>query len=173
MRARTAVLLLAGTVAAGVLVESTRIEASQANACSSASSADAVVVETSRHELYLCEAGRAKETFGVRLGSKGVGKRREGDKKTPLGRYALGAPNASSDYGTFIPIAYPTEAQRHEGFTGSAIGVHGPDRRIKWAGALVNAFDTTDGCVGIATDDEMNRITTWVRAHKSAAIDIR
>jgi murein L,D-transpeptidase YafK len=165
--------LLAGILAAGVLVDSERTDASQAPACGGSSSPAAVVVETSRHELYLCEAGRAKETFGVRLGSKGVGKRREGDKKTPLGQYGLGAPNASSDYGTFVPIGYPTEAQRREGYTGSAVGVHGPDRRIKWAGALVNAFDTTDGCVGIATDDEMNRVATWLRAHKSATIDIR
>jgi L,D-peptidoglycan transpeptidase YkuD (ErfK/YbiS/YcfS/YnhG family) len=173
MRARTVVARLAVIVAAGVLVSPSRIEASQTSTCNGAPTAGAVVVETSRHELTLCEGSRAKESFGVRLARNGVGKRREGDKKTPLGRYALGAPNASSDYGTFVPIGYPTEAQRREGYTGSAVGVHGPDRRIKWAGALANAFDTTDGCVGIATDEEMNRLATWLRAHTSASIDIR
>ena len=34
-------------------------------------------------------------------------------------------------------------------------------------------FDTTDGCVGIATDAEMNDVAAWLRRNKTAAIDIR
>jgi murein L,D-transpeptidase YafK len=121
-----------------------------------------IVVDTSAHRLALCEGGKNVETFGVRLGKHGVGKEREGDGKTPLGRYPLGDPRSSVAYGTFIPIAYPTEAQRRAGFTGGAVGVHGPHRSVAALGPMVNAFDTTDGCVGIATDEEMKRIESWV-----------
>ena len=101
-------------------------------------------------------------TFGVRLGKHGVGKRREGDGKVPIGRYPLGAPRHSDKYGLFIPIQYPTPAQRKAGYSGGSVGVHGPHRRVRWLGRLTNLFDTTDGCVGIATDDDMKAIADWV-----------
>lgn len=109
----------------------------------------------------------------MRLGKHGVGKEREGDGKTPIGRYALGAPRRSKAYATFIPVGYPTEEQRRRGMTGGAIGVHGPDRRVRWLGALVNAFDTTDGCVGVATDDEMREIVAWLDRKHPVEIVLR
>jgi hypothetical protein len=132
--------------------------------------ASAVVVDTSRHVLSLCDGGRRVESFGVRLGRHGTGKRREGDGKTPLGAYGLGEPVSSAAYGTFIPVAYPTEEQRRLGFTGSAIGVHGPARGVRWLGSWVNLIDSTDGCVGIATDAEMRRIADFTRARHARRI---
>ena len=134
---------------------------------------DSVVVATAQHALALCENGRATETFLVRLGRRGTGKSREGDGKTPLGRYAIGEPRPSSAYGTFVPIAYPTLEQRRRGLSGSAVGVHGPTRWLRRLGGLVNLFDTTDGCVGLATDAEMQRVATWVREHREADILLR
>jgi murein L,D-transpeptidase YafK len=128
--------------------------------------ASVVVVDTSEHALALCENGRQVESFGVRLGRHGTGKRREGDGKTPIGTYAFGDPVPSAAYGTFIPVGYPTEQQRRDGFTGSAIGVHGPGRGVRWLGSWVNLLDMTDGCVGIATDAEMQRIGDFVRSRK-------
>ena len=135
--------------------------------------APVVVVETASHTLALCEDGAAVQTYRVRLGKRGVGKTREGDEKTPLGRYSLGAPRGSTSFGTFVPIGYPTPVQKSQGYTGGAVGVHGPDRRVRWVGPLVNAFDTTDGCVGIATDREMDAIADWVRTRKPREIVVR
>lgn len=132
-----------------------------------------ILVDTGAHRLALCEAKRVVESYSIRIGSKGVGKRSEGDSKTPLGTYPLDEPRLSAKYGTFIPVGYPTAAQRREGYTGGAVGVHGPDRRIRWAGGWVNAFDTTDGCIGIATDAEMARIAAWVRRARARQILIR
>lgn len=132
-----------------------------------------VVVDTKQHTLALCHGGTPAELFRVRLGKHGVAKTREGDGKTPLGKYALGAPVPSQRFGTFIPIGYPTLEQRKLGYTGSAVGVHGPLREVRWLGRWVNAIDTTDGCVGIATDAEMKRITDFVVAHGARAIAIR
>lgn len=130
-----------------------------------------VLVES--HMLHLCEIGRSAAAFGVRLGKNGLGKRRSGDGKTPLGTYPLGQPRASQRYGMFIPVGFPTPAQKRQGYSGGAVGVHGPDRRVRWLGRLVNTFDTTDGCVGLATDEDMNRITTWVRRVRPHTIEIR
>jgi murein L,D-transpeptidase YafK len=156
-----AVALVFGTVVVAVAYRTIARAAARVE-CPQAPKA-LLLVDTTQHALALCEDGRAVETFAVRLGRAGTGKSREGDQKTPLGAYSIGEPRVSGSYGTFVPVNYPTVEQARAGYTGGAIGVHGPDRRVRWAGFLVNAFDTTDGCVGIATDGEMTRIAEWVR----------
>jgi len=133
----------------------------------------AVVVDTTEHRLTLCEGGQAGESFPVALGSGGVDKRRTGDSKTPLGVYPLGAPRASQDYHLFVPVAYPTAAQARLGYTGSAIGVHGPPRRF--AGVLavlvpVPLPDWTAGCIAVRTDEEIERIAAWLRSRSAPHI---
>lgn len=132
-----------------------------------------IIVFLERHALLLCDKGKTIETFGVRLGRGGVGKTREGDGKTPVGTYSLGEPRPSDRYGTFIPIGFPTEDQKKAGYTGSAVGVHGPPRWVKWLGRLVNTFDLSDGCVGLARDEEIERIAGWVRATSARTIELR
>jgi murein L,D-transpeptidase YafK len=132
-----------------------------------------VVVETAEHRLALCEGGSQVAEFGVRLGRGGVGKTAEGDGKTPLGTYPLGEPRPSQRFGVFIPIGYPTAEQRSKGYTGGDVGVHGPHRWVRWLGSLVNTFDSSDGCVGVATDDEINRIAAWMKQTHVRTIEIR
>lgn len=139
--------------------------------CSAADSR--IIVDVEKHVLELCQEGRLVKTFRIRLGRGGVGKTREGDGKTPLGVYPLGEPRASRRFGTFIPIGYPTEEQRRMGYTGSDVGVHGPPRWAKWLGDLVNTFDLSDGCVGVARDDEIQVIADWVRATSTSVVELR
>ncbi len=131
-----------------------------------------VVVDTAKHAMLVCERSSVVATFSVRLGKRGTGKTREGDGKTPLGRYALGTPRPSTAYGLFVPIAYPTPEQRRAGYTGGSVGVHGPDRRVRWLGRWVNAFDTTDGCVGLATDEETETFARFVRERGGVEISL-
>lgn len=132
-----------------------------------------VVVSTSGRSLHLCADGRPVRTFGVRLGRGGMGKSAEGDRKVPIGRYSLGRPRRSQRYGMFIPIGYPTPEQRRKGLSGGAVGIHGPDRRVRWLGRLVNLFDTTDGCIGISTDQAMNEIAAWMKEARPDGILIQ
>jgi len=132
----------------------------------------AVVVRTADHQLHACESNKVVRTFGVRMGREGTGKKKAGDGKTPLGTYSLGAPRASKQYGIFIPVGYPTAEQKRLGYTGGAIGVHGPLRSVRWLRGAVNWFDTSDGCVGLATDDEMKVLADWVRARRPRTIVI-
>jgi hypothetical protein len=128
----------------------------------------AVLVDTSRHLLHLCERGAMKRSFTVSLGTNGVGKRRMGDNRTPLGEYPLGPPRDSRWFHTFVPVAYPTPEQARMGFTGSAIGIHGPPRG---AGgglatlAMLVVDDWTAGCIAVATDAEIQAIAGWIRFH--------
>src|SRR5512138_3184523 len=115
-------------VACGLAFVAAWARAAEEPASPCPASGDAVVVLTADRALWLCTAGTPAGRFEVALGRNGVGKRRRGDGRTPLGRYVLGAPRPSARYGTFIPIAYPTAAQASRGFTGSAVGIHGPPR---------------------------------------------
>jgi murein L,D-transpeptidase YafK len=164
-------VVLGALVAFGAPWASASAPAAAPDPCASTAAAH-LSVRASEHRLYLCEGGKAMRSFGVRLAKDGLGKTRDGDGKLPVGAYPLGRPRPSKQYGTFIPIGYPTPEQRRRGYTGGSVGVHGPDRRVRWLGDLVNTFDSTDGCVGLATDDEMDQIATWVRRVRAERIVI-
>jgi hypothetical protein len=166
------IALLGAALAAGVgILLSCHNSARAAGACTAADAR--LVVETGAHRLALCDRDREVGAFSVRLGRGGVGKTAEGDRKTPLGIYPLGEPRRSDRYGTFIPIGYPTPDQRRRGFTGGDVGVHGPHRWVRWLGSLVNSFDSSNGCVGLATDEEMATIAAWVRTAHARTIELR
>jgi murein L,D-transpeptidase YafK len=115
------------------------------------------------HDLWLCDKGRALARYGVALGRGGTGKRAEGDRKTPLGTYPLGKPRPSNRFGTFIPVGYPTAEQRLQGFTGSDVGIHGPERRLRWAGGASTWFDWTAGCIALGNDENVQSVASWVQ----------
>lgn len=131
-----------------------------------------VLVSTGEHRLLLCDGGREAKAFKVALGSGGTGKRVAGDKKTPIGTYALVAARPSKQFGTFIPIAYPTADQRARGFTGADVGVHGPKRWFRWAGSANVAFDWTLGCIAVATDAEIEEIAKWLHEKHVSSITV-
>lgn len=135
-----------------------------------ASSGPAVIVVTEDHKLWVCDASRPVAWYRVSIGRGGTDKRVEGDNKTPLGTYPLGAPRASSRFGTFIPVAYPTPEQRSQGFTGSDVGIHGPDRRFRWTGRMNAWIDWTAGCVALATDEEVQAVAAWVHKAKPTVV---
>lgn len=131
------------------------------------STSSAVVVLTRSRSLWLCDGGKARARFRVSLGSRGVDKRIQGDRKTPLGTYTLGTPRPSAGWGTFIPVGYPTAQQRKLGYTGSAVGVHGPARGFRWAGGANAWLDWTGGCIGLASDEELAQVAAV--AHRGGA----
>jgi hypothetical protein len=59
------------------------------------------------------------------------------------------------------------------GYTGSAVGVHGPPRWSKCLGSPVNTFDLSDGCVGVARDEDIETIANWVRRASARIIELR
>ncbi|HET9727633.1 MAG TPA: L,D-transpeptidase family protein [Gemmatimonadales bacterium] len=130
----------------------------------------ALVVDATQRTLWLCQEGKAVDELPVALGRGGLDKHVEADGKVPLGEYPLGAPVPSKAFHLFIPVGYPTPSQRRQGFTGGAIGVHGPGRAYQ--GPPSTAMDWTLGCIAVGTDDEIGRVARWVTTAKARRIVI-
>jgi hypothetical protein len=165
----TAVVLLA-TGALGAALGTRTPAVDGGGACTAADAR--IVVDLTKHVLRLCDGKVVVGSFPVWLGRGGTGKRREGDGRTPVGAYQLGQPRASNRFGTFIPIEYPTEEQKKQGYTGRAVGIHGPPRWARWLGSLVSTFDLSQGCVGLARDAEIEQVANWVRARSVQTIEL-
>lgn len=117
----------------------------------------ALAVDTSRSRLYLFEHRDGglilQASYYVSLGSQGVGKRVEGDQRTPLGVYhitrRLEGPQIGAFYGPgALPLNYPNEHDRRLGRSGANIWLHGspPDQYAR-------APRATNGCIVLANDD--------------------
>lgn len=124
----------------------------------------AVVVLTMPHELHLCLNGLLVTSFPVELGRGGVGKTRQGDEKVPLGTYPLGRGRPSTYFYTFIPVDYPTAAQRRAGFTGGTIGIHGPLQIPPGTDLVRPTGDWTLGCIALPTESAVDEVARWIRA---------
>lgn len=125
----------------------------------------AIVALTSTDVLHTCLDSKTIERYDISIGRGGVGKTKEGDLKTPLGVYSLGTPKTSDRFGIFIPVGYPTRDQRAKGFTGSDVGIHGPDRRFACAGVLNVSINWTQGCLAVADDRFIVAISQFVKMH--------
>lgn len=125
-----------------------------------------IIVYGQKKKMIICQDKQVLYDFNVLLGSGGLGKNRRGDLKTPIGVYALGKPRQSRRLGTFIPIQYPTIDQLHKGFSGSAIGIHGPHRLIKWSDSLRFLDNSTHGCIVLEKDEQVMIVVKWLQTHK-------
>jgi hypothetical protein len=129
-----------------------------------------VVVDTTTRVLCLCHDGQEAGRFRVALGRGGLDKRLELDGKTPLGRYPLGTAIPSSRFHLFLPVGYPTPDQRDRGYSGSAIGVHGPHVAFAWLGHWTTWPDWTQGCIAVGTQGEIEQIARWVASRSGVDI---
>ncbi len=125
--------------------------------------ADSIVVLLEKERLYLCSKDKTEGEYLVSIGRNGGGKKKRGDRKTPVGRYTLGTPRPSEKYHIFIPVGYPTREQKEKGYTGSAIGIHGPRQSFRWLGRLNTLFNWTQGCIAVAKNREIEEIARWVK----------
>jgi hypothetical protein len=155
-------ILLAGLAARATPAEDKKPE----DPC--ATRGTSIFVRTSEHKMWLCREGATDVSYTVALGAGGIGKRTKRDNKVPLGVYKLGKPRTSSRFHRFIPIGYPTEAQRRAGYTGTDLGIHGPDPMFSWEGTV----DWTNGCVAFKTNDEIDAVATWTKSWQPSHIEI-
>jgi hypothetical protein len=131
-----------------------------------------VVVDTATRVLCLCRDGQETGRFRVALGRGGLGKRLELDGKTPLGRYPLGTAIPSSRFHLFLPVGYPTPEQRARGYSGGAIGIHGPHVVFAWLGHWTTWPDWTQGCIAVGTQGEIEQIARWVASRRGVEIRV-
>ncbi len=141
-----------------------------------AATADRVVVEKAARRLHLYAGGRLIGSYAVALGGAPQGpKVREGDERTPEGRYRISGRNAQSRYYRALRISYPSAGDRARAAAadvppGGDIMIHGLPNGLGWLGGLHRLSDWTAGCIAV-TDTEMDEI--WHAVPDGTPIEIR
>lgn len=116
-----------------------------------------LLADTARARLYLFEniAGepRLLRDYYLSIGRMGIEKRREGDKKTPLGVYRITShlpdQRLTDFYGAgAFPLNYPNAWDRAQGRTGHGIWLHGVP-----SDTYSRAPNSSDGCLVVTNPD--------------------
>lgn len=120
--------------------------------------ADKVLVDKGQRRLYLMRNGSPFRTYRISLGTSPEGhKRRQGDNRTPEGRYTIDWRNARSKFYKSLHISYPNYRDRayalRRGWDpGGAIMIHGEPRSMRHADlrGIVRGQDWTQGCIAVS-----------------------
>jgi murein L,D-transpeptidase YafK len=120
--------------------------------------ADKIVIKKSQRRLYLMRDGKPFRTYRISLGTSPEGhKQRQGDNRTPEGRYTVDWRNPRSKFYKALHISYPNSqdrlnAQRRGWDPGGAIMIHGEPGGARFANLrdVVRGEDWTQGCVAVS-----------------------
>jgi murein L,D-transpeptidase YafK len=138
--------------------------------------ADKVVVIKHERVLRLYRRGRVIVQYPIKLGLYPFGrKQREGDFRTPEGKYELASRNARSDFYLSIKISYPNRedaAVAHEsGYEpGGLIMIHGQPNAPKHSPEYYANRDWTDGCIALSNGA---MVDVWMRTTVGIPIEIQ
>lgn len=138
--------------------------------------ADAVLVDKSERRLYLLRGGQPFRSYRIALGLNPNGhKEREGDFRTPEGRYTIYRRNPESEFFLSLGISYPDaddlqRARRQGQKPGGAIMIHGLPNVPKRPPAYYQSADWTDGCIALSNDDMLE---VWLLTRTNIPIEIR
>jgi murein L,D-transpeptidase YafK len=125
--------------------------------------ADLLVVEKAARRLSLYSHGALVGSYPVSLGRAPVGtKVREGDRRTPEGRYIIDRHNPHSAFHLALHVSYPSaqdlaRAQAAGYSPGGEVMVHGMRNGLGWLGRAHLLVDWTSGCVAV-TNAEIEQI---------------
>lgn len=138
--------------------------------------ADRIVVRKSERRLYLMRRGEVLRSYRVALGLQPAGpKEREGDFRTPEGRYLLTRRNARSDFFLSIQVSYPNDEDvrraRHRHLDpGGSIMLHGLPNNLRHPPEYYATADWTDGCIAMSDSD---MVELWMMTQDNTPIDIQ
>jgi len=141
-----------------------------------AEQADAILVLKAARRLELRREGAVLRSYRVALGGAPDGhKEREGDKRTPEGRYSIDARNPRSAYHLSLRVSYPDAADRARAAEagvdpGGDIFIHGQPNGWRALTTGHPRRDWTVGCIAV-TDREMREI--WSLVPTGIPIEIR
>ena len=138
--------------------------------------ADSVLIVKSERKLYLLKNGEVLRDFDIALGLMPEGrKEREGDFRTPEGRYHLEVKNPNSDYFLSVKISYPNAQDlaraRAQGVDpGGQIMIHGQPNQPRYSESRYQGLDWTDGCIAVSNSD---MVDIWLMTGEGTPIEIR
>jgi murein L,D-transpeptidase YafK len=119
--------------------------------------AEVVVVEKAAARLSLLRDGRSYRTYPVSLGPSPLGhKQRQGDGRTPEGRYVIDERYDDNQYYKALRISYPNPEDRRLAMArgddpGGMIMIHGQPNGMGWLGWLTRYFDWTNGSIAVGS----------------------
>lgn len=124
--------------------------------------ADAIMVYKADRVLMLLKRGEILKQYPIALGADPIGhKVREGDRRTPEGRYFIDWRNPISRFYRSLHISYPNQldlinAQLAGTHPGGMVMIHGRPSapELRW---MHTDGDWTDGCIAV-TDEAMDEI---------------
>ena len=142
----------------------------------SAEQADMVLVVKSQQKLYLKKDEKILKIYNVVFGANPKGhKEKEGDERTPEGKYLLDYKKSDSAYYKAIHISYPNEQDLQKAKEmgvnpGGQIMIHGQRNGFGWLSFIMQWFNWTDGCIAV-TNKEMDEI--WNAVEVGTPIEIQ
>jgi murein L,D-transpeptidase YafK len=138
--------------------------------------ADSIRVDKSDRRLELLRENRVIASYSIALGRSPVGdKEREGDMRTPEGRYMIDWRNPNSGYHLSLHISYPDKNDRAAAQAvgvspGGDVMIHGqPNGYALTASLLLQQADWTYGCIAV-TNADMDEI--WKAVPDGTPIEI-
>ncbi len=142
----------------------------------SAQSVSHVLVMKAGRRMQIMDGETVVKTYSIALGGSPVEhKQKEGDERTPEGRYVLDWRNPGSGYHRSIHVSYPNEADKARAASagedpGGMIMIHGQRNYLGWLSPLTQWFDWTNGCIAVS-NAEMDEI--WDLVKNGTPIEIR
>lgn len=136
---------------------------------------DRIVVLKSERKLVLYAGETVLRSMDIGLGLMPEGpKQREGDYRTPEGRYFIEEKKSDSDFFLALRISYPNAEDvahaRSLGVDpGGEIMIHGLPNTPRRAEASYRGTDWTDGCIAVSNSD---MIDLWRLISVSTPIEI-
>jgi murein L,D-transpeptidase YafK len=124
---------------------------------------DLLVVNKGERRLSAYSHGQLLRSYQVSLGRDPIGpKLRQGDRRTPEGRYIIDNHNPASAFHRALHVSYPSTVDaaraRSEGYDpGGDIMVHGIQNGLGWIGRAHRFVDWTVGCIAV-TDPEIEEL---------------
>jgi murein L,D-transpeptidase YafK len=137
---------------------------------------DRILVLKSERKLLLMAGNDVVRSMDIALGLMPDGpKQREGDYRTPEGRYHIEEKKSDSDFFLALRISYPNaadiEGARRLGVNpGGQIMIHGLPNVPKYAEAMYSGWDWTDGCIAVSNSD---MVDLWRLITVATPIEIR
>ena len=137
---------------------------------------NSVLVKKSEKKMYLLAEGKSIKEYKVVFGANPKDhKQKEGDERTPEGKYILDYKKENSSFYKAIHISYPNENDKAKARSsganpGSSIMIHGQKNGLGWLSWLNQRFNWTDGCIAV-TNKDMDEI--WRLINVGTPIEIQ
>ncbi|WP_434951201.1 L,D-transpeptidase family protein [Shewanella sp. HL-SH4] len=130
---------------------------------------DLVVVNKSESRMSVMRDGKVLKTYVIAMGDAPQGhKLKEGDQRTPQGRYVLDYKKPDSAFYKSIHISYPNDedklrAQALGISPGGMIMIHGQNPRSSMSPEEAQRYNWTNGCIAV-TNKEMDELWRMIDA---------